>query len=232
MEAATTPQAPPQAEEVSYEQAVAEQNEIDQAEGRPRPRPGAKSEGEDLVDLLAPKKGAKEWAFGRDKDGNPIRTYIQRELSVITKAQWFSLVGEVMDEALGGDNSLSLNTLLSPPEGVRAGGSGLRPADFQDADTFVHAIGKLLVYAPDFLKKSICIWLDVPDYEWELAQELMRQSPELGGLSDEQFTEMVEIFIDQNFEAIRANFRERFPRLRDRWQARAKEADQFRSQKR
>lgn len=232
MEASTQPKSV----EVSYDQALAEENG-DQPQGQAvRPAPqrspeaeAAKQQAEETIDLLAPKRGARQWSFGKDKDGNPVVTYTQRELSVITKTQWFSLVGEFLDDALGGDNPISLNTLLAPPPGVRPGQFSI--SDFQDADTFVQAIGKLLIKAPDFLVKSICIWLAVPDYEWELAETLMKQSPDLGGLSDEMAEEIFATFIDQNFIAINNFFRERFGRIRARYQARAREAEQSRSQK-
>lgn len=238
MEASVTeprqrPGAPAPAEEIDFAAAQAEQKAQDEAAGITSD--AQKTPEEDLIDLLAPKKGAKEWGFGKDQDDKYVRTYMQRELSVISKGQWFSLVGEVLEKAMSGDNALSLNTILAPPESVRGftQGQAVSAVDFQDADMFISAIGKMLVHMPDFLGKSICIWLAVPDFEWELAQELMKLSPELGGLADDQFNEMVEIFIDQNFEAIRANFRERWPRLRARYQQRAKEADaQSQSQKR
>lgn len=230
MEAAT----PPAAVEVNPAEALGEG--VDQAPA-PRPRPGGSQATEEVseqLNVLTSKKGAKQWQFGKDNDGKPVLEYVQRELSVLTKAQWFSLAGEFLERTLG---EVSLNTLFSPPDSVRtamqSGGEGqFRPQDIQDADTFVQAIGKLLVRFPGFLEDSVCIWLDVPDYEHELAKEWMRKSPELGGLSDANAFEMIEIFIDQNYEAIRENFRERFSLLRERWEARTKEYDESHSRKR
>jgi hypothetical protein len=219
---------------------------IDQApevEDAPRPRPQAsegitpeqaqqqKAEAQEELEYLAPKAGAQMWGFGKDTDGNPIRTYTQRELSVIGKAQWFALVGEVFDKAMSGDSAMSLNTLLAPPPGVR-NPSQMQLQDFQDADTFVQAIAKLLLYSPDFLEKSVCVWLSIPDYEWDLARELMKLAPDQGGLSDDMFEGILATFMDQNFVAIDRFFRERSQRIRARYQARAKEAEQSRSQRR
>jgi hypothetical protein len=220
--------APIAEKEISFEDALKEEGQNESPESAqpappapPRPRPGsidqplppeaprtapsqpqamsapAEPEEESDLEVLAPTSRAKEWKFGSPPDEY---TYIQRELSVIGKAQWFGLVGEIVDKSLGGDNSLSLNSLLSPPENVRPG--NIRMQDFQDADTFVHAVGKLLVHSTEFLEKSICIWLSVPDYEWDLAREMFRLSPDLGGLSDDQAEEMLNTFIDQNYVAI------------------------------
>jgi hypothetical protein len=182
---------------------------------------------EDIVDVLKPKAEIKIWQIGK---GDYSREYAQRPLSFIKKMQWFSLVGEVLDKALSGDNAMSLNSLFSAPSGGRAG--GLSMADFRDADTFVQAVGKLLVHAPNFLIHSYCIWLNVPDYETEIAVEIMKMSPEEGGLSDKQGIEIIEIFIDQNYEALERFFREDLGGLQRRVAARRKDAETHRRQPR
>jgi hypothetical protein len=185
-----------------------------------------RAELEEELEDLEPAVAAKEWTFG---EGESARSYIQCELSVIGSAQWFKLLGEVLEEAMTGENALSLNSILSPPTPT---GGQLQLQDFQEADMFVTALGKLLTVMPEFLEKSICIWLDVPDYEQELVNELMRRSPTRGGMSHDMFEEIVTVFIDQNYAEIDRFFRERFPRLRDRYRARAKEASRSRSQRR
>jgi hypothetical protein len=247
--------------EISFDEALAEESGIDQAGEQPQPPqasgipapppPGprqrpkspeemaeeaaasakARAQAEEQMAILAPQTKPRKWSFGKAQNDEPIREYVQYPLSVITKTQWFSLAGEFLEKALGGDNPITLNTLLAPPEPLRQGGiTSLQ--QFQDADTFVAAVGKLLIFAPEFMIKSICIWLAVPDYEWELAEMLMKQSPELGGLSDQMFEEIFSTFIDQNFADIDRFFRERIVRVRDRYLARAKEIEQSRSQKR
>lgn len=186
----------------------------------------AKEEAEEELAVLDPPIPERAWTFGKDDFQ---KTYIQCELSVIGSAQWFKLLGEVLEEAMTGDNALSLNSLLSPPTPGQQG--RFQMEDFQEADMFVTALGKLLTVMPEFLEKSICIWLDVPDYEQELITALMRRSPTKGGMSHDMFEDIVSTFIDQNYAEIDRFFRERFPRLRDRYRARAKEASQSRSRK-
>jgi hypothetical protein len=169
------------------------------------------------AEILSPAVKSKQWVIGPEKME---RTYIQSELSVIGKFQWFSLVGEILDDSLTGDGKISLNSLLTPPE-IVAGKPVMQ--QFADADTFVHAVGKLIKISPKFLTDSVCIWLSVPDYEWDLVGQMMKMSPTDGGLNDDQFEEIFNLFIDQNLPSIERFFRERFPRLRDRWQARRKE---------
>lgn len=215
-----TPRPRPQQQAVAAE--PPQQQEIQNAPPQPAPEQtateAAADEAKEAIDILAPKTAAREWTFGQ---GENSLVYVQRELSVISKTQWFALVGEILDSALGGENSISLNSILSPPQQARPGALSMQ--DFQDADTFVHAMGKLLIFAPEFLEKSICIWLSVPDYEWDLVRSIMRQSPELGGLSDDSAEEIIATFIDQNYASLSTFFRDRFGHLRDRWNARAKD---------
>jgi ribonuclease BN (tRNA processing enzyme) len=145
-----------------------------------------------------------------DANGNK-NEYIQKPLSFVGKIQFLSYVGEVLDKAMSGQNALQLNSLFDVP--VR--GEVLSAADFADAQTFVQAIGKLLIYAPDFLSKSYCIWLRVPEYERDWAIAAMEES-----LDDEEGLDIIETFIDQNWETLQGFFSEKLPSLSKRLQAR------------
>lgn len=192
------PQPVPEPEEVSFDQAKAEQAPSE---------PQKQEKPEDVLDILVPKSEPRVWQIGP-------RQYVQKELSFLQKMQWFALVGDVMDKALSGPNGMSLNSLFESP----ARGGTMTLADFRDADMFVQAIGKLVAVAPKFLVDSYCIWLNVPDYEKDLVAEQMAQSPAEGGLSDEQGIEIIEVFIDQNYAALDRFFRELVARLQRRVQ--------------
>lgn len=179
--------------------------------------PVAQEPEEDVLDILQPKAAVRVWKIGPESMG---LEFTQRPLSFITKMEWFALVGDVMDRAMSGPNGLTVSNLLSSP--TRPGGQ-LRPEDFKEADTFVQAIGKLIREAPDFLVKSIMIWLNVPDWQRDTVKELLSYPPEDGGLSDDDGFEIIETFIDQNFVAIQGFFTDRLGKLRDRVEARQKE---------
>lgn len=174
---------------------------------------------EEDIALLTGTESSKKWVIGPEAMQ---REYLQRELSVVGKVQWFALVGDILEKALSGNKAISLNSLLSPPE-IKPGQPVMQ--QFVDADTFVHAAGKLLVYSPDFLQESVCIWLGVPDYERDLVKDMLAMSPTDGGLSDDDFETMFNHFIDQNYMSIERFFRVRFPRLQKRLQVRRREAD-------
>lgn len=183
---------------------------VDQApEPEAKPQNG-KADNEDVLDVLLPRAEQRTWKIGQE---GMQQTYVQKPLSFIGKMQWFSLVGEVLDRAMGGENPLTVGNLLSGP-GMRGG--GLSAGDFRDADTFVHAVGKLVRYAPDFLLDSFCIWLNVPNHEREMVKHLMDQPAEEGGLSDDDGLEIIERFIDQNYDAIDSFFRDKLGLLQKR----------------
>lgn len=200
--------------DVSLEEAMGGTDQAPQADA-PSQQP---EDPKETLDSLRPMSDVRIWTIGPE---GIEREYIQRPLSFVQKMQWFALVGKVLDKAMSGEGALSMNNLLSAPEGRPR---QLTLADFRDADLFVQAIGKLLVYAPDFLTDSFCIWLSVPDYEREVAKDLMQRSEDEGGLSDEAGIEIIETFIDQNYEALDRFFRDLVARLSERIAARAKEA--------
>lgn len=182
---------------------------IDQlAEEKPEPEPDKKSP-QEILEELGLKEEPKERILtykGEDQK------YVQKPLTFLGKIQFLSYVGEVLDKAMTGDNALQLNSLFEIP-GVRT--DSLSAQDFSDAQTFIQAVGKLLAYAPDFLEKSYCIWLGIPEYERPWAIAAMNDS-----MSDEDGIDIIETFIDQNWSTLQSFFSERLPKLRDRLSAR------------
>jgi hypothetical protein len=209
MEAPTPVEVPePGVQDVDYTQAKIDQSPETDSPQNPQEDPA------EVLDALVPRGEPRLWKLGPNGE----LEFVQRPLSFIAKMQWFALVGDVLDRALSGENGMSVNSLFSAPQ--RPDGS-FSVDDFKDADTFIQAIGKLLSYAPDFLTKSYCIWLGVPDYQRDVVGRIMAMPPEEGGLTDEQGVEIIEIFIDQNYEAIDRFFRELVAGLQKRIKARA-----------
>jgi hypothetical protein len=176
-------------------------------EGEKKPDVSQEDE-EDILDIIEPKAEPHLWRIGPE---GAEEEYIQKPLTFIGKMKWFSLVGDALDKALTGDNAISLNSFFEAPTG-RPG--ELRAGDFRDADTFVQAIGKLLAVAPDFLTDSYCIWLGVPEYDRRRVAEIMEVT-----LTDDDGMEIIEIFLDQNYEALASFFGERIGRLQRRVEA-------------
>ena len=183
----------------------------DPAMPEPQAKPKEPEEPEDVLDTLVPRKEPVSWVIGPE---DMQRTFVQKPLSFIGKMQWFSLIGDALDRAMSGPSAMSINSLFESP--MRNG--QVRAEDFRNADTFVQAVGKLLAVAPDFLVKSYCIWLNVPDYDRTIVGEMMMLPPDEGGLSDDQGIEIIETFLDQNYEALATFFGEKVGKLQQRVQ--------------
>lgn len=183
------------------------------------PEPETEDETTDVIDTITPKAKPKTWKLQqKSPEGEVIEeeSYIQRPMSFLAKMKFFALVGEVIDKSISGDDDkegIRLSALFELP-GERGG--QLRAEDFREADMFVQGVGKILQYAPDFLEKSYCIWLNIPDFQEDWAISVMNQPVEQGGLTDDDGLEIIEIFIDQNWESLESFFREKIASLRDR----------------
>ena len=199
--------------------------ELPQAEARPEPEPV--DEVVDVIDTIQPKAEQRVWTIVDSSDPEkPIsREYIQKPLSYFGKMEFFGLVGEVIDKAVSGDEGMRISSLFDVP----TRGDTFSASDFRDADTFVQAVGKLMSYAPDFLQKCYCVWWGVPEFERPWVIEVISRTEDQGGLSDDEGVEAMEVFIDQNWEALEAFFRDKMLSLRDRVQTRRKEAESRRS---
>ena len=204
--AAPTPQAEIDEQEVEFAPGV--DADFDQQPGKPAENQETKTDAE-ILDEITPSAKAVHWKIGPE---GLERDFIQKPLSWIGKAQWFALVGGVLDDALSGENGMSLNSLFDAP----GRGGTLRAEDFRDADMFVQAVGKLLRVAPTFLVESYCIWLNVPDYDRNIVGEMMALPEDEGGLSDEDGMKIIEVFLDQNYVALADFFSERLGKLQAR----------------
>lgn len=161
---------------------------------------------EDEIESVAPKAAHRKQIIGT---GEATRTYVQRPLSFFGKLQFFEVLGKAIEQAMTGDEALSLNNLFAGPSMTRAQDGSITVTDVEDADTFVRAIAKIAVYAPDMLADLYCIFLDVPVGERPFAKGIMVLSEEEGGLSDEDGIAILETFFDQNGQAMRDFFVDR-----------------------
>jgi hypothetical protein len=89
-----------------------------------------------------------------------------------------------------------------------------------DASQFFSLALELVGYAPDFLSEAYAIMLDVPygERNWfkDVIEQPARPDDDKWGLSEDDGLEMIEIFIDQNYEDIRRFFTEKLPRITQR----------------
>lgn len=179
---------------------------LEEAKEEQKTAPPVKEDDKDVIDLIQPK--IEPQVVVLELDGEE-REYIQKPLSYFNKITFFSLVGETIDTAL--QTGLTVNDMMTAVPG--GGRLGLQQQDFFNVDSFVMAISKITRYAPDFLKDCYCIWLNIPQVERAWAREA------LDNLSDEEGLDIIETFIDQNYEAIENFFRKIGPKIVKRIQS-------------
>jgi hypothetical protein len=191
-------------------------------------QPQAKPE-ENPLDLLEPSVEPKRWIIGKppEKGGKDTEysVYVQSPLSWMNRNRFFALVANTLAEAIkaGGSGSFDLND-LGGEGSFRERAARLTENDFSDATSFLSLALKLVAYSPDFLLECYCLWLNVPKSERMWAKAVMEQQHDPDnnkwGLSDETGMEIINVFIDQNYEDIRSFFTKTLPQIAERVRAR------------
>lgn len=176
------------------------------------------------MEILEPKIDAKRWVVGKPPEEGGKNTeysvYTQLPLGYMARNRMFSLIGRTMSAAIK-----STGGSVGGMEDVFGAGGGtliergrrLGARDFQDASQFFTLAMELIGYAPDFLSDFYSIALEVPVAErgWfrEVIEQPYRPDDDRWGMSEDMGVEIIEIFIDQNYEDIRRFFTERLPKL-------------------
>lgn len=170
----------------------------------------------ELDDLSAP----KEWRFEMPVEGQRVeRVYVQRQLGIVAKLEFFSHVTGTVEEILkgSGDGNVSMEGLQ---ELLGANDMAGMADTVKDVAGVLEVVLRVSQHAPDFLLKCWTIWLQVPPAERPWAEAAMSQPEDEGGLSDDEGFEMIEIFFDQNGRAMRDFFVLRLAQAATRAQAR------------
>lgn len=162
-------------------------------------------EKEDVLHAIVPNDEPKEVVLTLD---GADRTYVQAPLKYFRKMEFFGLVGRTIDEAMSGEDGLTVNSIFGANTPTSVG--ELAASDFGDLDSFLALVAKIANYAPDFLKDCYVIWLDVPKRERVWAREA------LDNLEDEAGLAIIETFIDQNWDSIERFFTERIRSVANR----------------
>lgn len=120
-------------------------------------------------------------------EGTELETVLyQKPLSFFGKIELFSILGDAVEKALS--DGAVISELLDVPDANSAG--------IADADVFVKSVAKIVKYAPELLQDIYCISLDVRKGNREFVKGL------LDGISDEQGMDILNHFVDQNWDAM------------------------------
>ena len=147
----------------------------------------------DVLEILADKEVYYEIGEGDDKI-----VLVQKPLTFFGKIEFFSVVGKAVQKILidGGSLSEILNTPEYDPE---------VPIQSQvtDADVFVNALSKIVESAPELLSDLYLVILNVPKGQREYYALRLQE------LSDDQGMQILDVFIDQNWEVMVSFFNEK-----------------------
>jgi hypothetical protein len=182
------------------------------------------NEAEEAMEILEPKIEAKRWVIGKPPEeggkSTQFSVYTQMPLGYMARNRMFSLIGRTMSAAIKatGGSVGGMEDVFGAGGGTLVErGRRLGSRDFQDASQFFALAMELVGYVPDFLSDFYSIALEVPIGErgWfrEVIEIPYRPEQDQWGLSEDDGIEMIEIFIDQNYEDIRRFFIERLPKI-------------------
>lgn len=146
------------------------------------------------ADVITPAAAHKVYVFGPQDE----ITLVQKPLSFFGKLEFFSLVGKAVEKAL--ENDTTVAQLLN--EGGKIRGATLSAEDFNDADQFMRVLGKLATYAPELILDLYVIALGVPKGQRDYIKSVLELHPDDGGPTDEQGAEILETFVDQNWDVM------------------------------
>ena len=192
-------------------------------------------EAEDAMEILEPKAEAKRWIIGKPPERGGKETqyslYIQQPLGYMARNRLYALIGRTMSAAIKatGGSVGGMDDIFGAGMGgtIIERGKRLSQTDVADASQFFSLALELVGYAPEFLTEAYAIMLEVPYGErpWfkDVIEQAYRPDEDKWGLSEDDGLEMIEIFIDQNYEDIRRFFVEKLPKIAQR--ARSRERD-------
>lgn len=154
---------------------------------------------------------------GREENKKFERDYVQKPLSYLAFGEFTGLIGRSLAAAMKGPDGLSLDR-------ITPGGASI-PLEFKDGsvsivdngedviDPIIQGIATLASYVPDFMAECQCIWLRVPRQERLHLIDIWARPVDEGGMSMDEGEEMLNIFIEQNYEELNT-FLKRYARVK------------------
>lgn len=196
----------------------------DEERAAEREREEAQQKHEDDMEILEPLADPRRWVVGKppEKGGSEdeYSIYVQEPLAYMARLRFFSMVSGRIAQAIKQGATLDL-------VGDSATGNFRQRAvavvqDFDNAGSFMTLAAQLMEYSPDFLLDCYCLWMNVPRDERRWAKTVMDMpwDPDRNkwGLKDSDHEDIVNTFLDQNYEEMRRFFAETLPRYARRVQ--------------
>jgi len=215
----------PASEDQSSASTIEEHNAQVEAEREARNQKDLEDEAEEArqdLEKLAPKTGAVRRMIGKPPEmggkENEYAIYIQEKLPWMPRQKFLSLVSRTMSTAVkstGGEIGGMDEIINSDSGSLLERGRKFMARDINDAAGFMSLIFELIGYAPQFMTDAYMLWLNVPSRDYDFAKAYFESpwNPEASkwGLKDEEHEDIINTFIDQNYDEIRKYFLETLP---------------------
>lgn len=171
------------------------------------------------LDKLEPMVDVVSYIIGKPPEQggskNEFSVYVQQPLGYIATLRFYGLVGKNVAEAVKAGGVVDLGEAFTNSNGnVQDRAKQIIEQSFNDAGSFAALLFQLIAYSPNFILEFYCISLDIPVDERKWAKQVMEQPwrPEENkwGLKREQGQEIIERFVDQNYDEVRDFFGDLF----------------------
>lgn len=150
----------------------------------------------EIIESIEPDLEEREVVVG---EGDQALYFTQKPLSFFGKIEFFSVVGKAVEKVLSEGGTLS--EILDVPDYDK--GAPLATS-MSEADVFIKAFSKLVQHAPEILLDLYCVVLAVPRGQREYVSLRLEQD-----LDDETGTQIMDTFVEQNWEVLTNFFKER-----------------------
>lgn len=226
------PEAEPQAPEHTVYESPSDPDPVDLDEEPDEdfddvPGPREETDEEILVPKVDPVE-RKLWSTNHEGGNLQERTYIQGPFLYFQQFEMYGLLGRATQIVLEGESGLDINEIFDMVQPKRMVDQILRQRspgyedapdtgedddeiDANQAAKMLSAFARVIAVSPGLLREAYCIILDVPQAhrKWALEWALPR-------LSREDGTDILETFIDQNWNVLEGFFTDELPRIAKR----------------
>ena len=152
------------------------------------------TEVDETLEVLAPSEVYYKLAEGQPDE----LVLVQKPLTFFGKIEFFSVVGKAVQRILIDGGSLS--ELLNTPD---FDSSVPLASNVTDADVFVKALSSIIEAAPELLSDLYLVILAVPKGQREYYALRLEE------LTDDQGMQIIDVFVDQNWEVMVSFFKEK-----------------------
>lgn len=148
------------------------------------------------LEALEPTPRYVERKLGKDGEH---RTYLQKPLSFVRKAQLGALVSNLFQRAADQGGPGTINEMIYMGTSL-VGDDVTTNEALQEAESFIKLLAAIGSYMPQFITEFYILVLNVPKKDYDFFRKYIEENEEDGGFSDEESIDIFRVFYEQNRE--------------------------------